>query len=73
MTVELNRVTDLDTSTAAPFGHRPANFSGFVRAKDARLVDGDGTGENFDGILNAEKLNLHTQWWELGTNEVRQA
>ena len=43
MTVELNRVTDLDTPTAAPFGHRPANFSGFVRAKDARLVDGDGT------------------------------
>ena len=43
MTVELNRVTDLDTPTAAPFGHRPANFAGFVRAKDARLVDGDGT------------------------------
>lgn len=35
-------MTDLSTAPAAGFAPRPASFDGFVRAQDARLVDGAG-------------------------------
>jgi hypothetical protein len=59
-------MTDVRPTTTTTFEPRPANFDGFVRAKDARLVDGAGNDLLLRGVGLGNWMLPEGYMWRFG-------